>query len=156
MNWRRCYLHSNSTNQTHNQLTSHSTSSYVLVSKMTTVLWTQLHCTMVVICLSFLVLLQSVLRRYVYIRIAFLSSEPTSLQVNDILVSYVVMNIIYEFILLFLNNLLCCTKFVSLEFYWYFLSVSISILSCIQIIIALELRWFVYIKHAVSYNIALE
>ena len=52
------------------------------------------------------------LRRYVYIHIAFLSSEPTSLQVNDILVSYVVMNIIYEFILLFLNNLLCCTKFV--------------------------------------------
>ena len=54
MNWRRCYLHSNSTNQTHNQLTSHSTSSYVLVSKMTTVLWTQLHCTMVVICFEFL------------------------------------------------------------------------------------------------------
>ena len=50
------------------------------------------------------------LRRYVYIRIAFLSSEPTSLQVNDILVSYVVMNIIYEFILFFFKQFVVLYK----------------------------------------------
>ena len=110
MNWRRFYLHSNSTNQTHNQLSSHSSSSYILVSKRPpfyelsyTVQW-------LLSVLSFLVLLQSVLRRYVYIRIAFLSSEPTSLQVNDILVSYVVMNIIYEFILFFFKQFVVLYK----------------------------------------------